>query len=343
MKLRFVFFGLLLITLSCAQSSKNIDSDETVKLWPEIEPFKTGYLKVSDIHEIYYELSGNPDGQPFFAIHGGPGGSSSASKRRLFNPDKFLIVQYDQRGAGKSRPISELRQNTTQSLVQDIEQLRKHLDLGKILIFGSSWGSTLALAYAETFPESVKGMVLLAVYLATQDEDEYIYQHSSMFYPDAHDEMLSAIPNFEQNLTPSYLFETLQKADSLKRRQYSKAWAKYEWQLAMYGGRKEKEVIEKVFEKLNPYGFTLIESFYLSNGCFLKEGQLLRNTDRIQNIRIIIVNGRYDMICPPITAYRLHKKLPKSKLILVEEAGHLRRDRPIEIALLKSLMEFEQR
>ena len=155
------------ISIIFCSCSHNIDTAEEMNLWPEIEPFQTGFLKVSNIHEIYYELCGNSKGNPVFVIHGGPGGGCSPYMRRFFNPAKFLIVLHDQRGCGRSKPNAELKENTTQYLVKDIEQLRKKLNLDKIILFGGSWGSTLSLAYAETYPENVSGLVLRGVFLGS--------------------------------------------------------------------------------------------------------------------------------------------------------------------------------
>jgi len=168
-----LFGKLILITaisIICYSCSLNSDTEEDINLWPEIEPFQTGFMKVSDIHEIYYEMSGNPEGIPVFVIHGGPGGGSSPYMRRFFNPDKFLIILHDQRSCGRSKPTAELRENTTQNLVEDIESLRKDLNLDKIILFGGSWGSTLSLAYAETYPENVSGLVLRGIFLGTKED-----------------------------------------------------------------------------------------------------------------------------------------------------------------------------
>ncbi|MFH1755268.1 MAG: prolyl aminopeptidase [Candidatus Latescibacterota bacterium] len=313
---------------------------EEMSLWPMIEPFHSGYLKLSDIHEMYYETSGNPEGTPVFVLHGGPGGSSSPYMRRFCDPDEFLIVLYDQRGAGQSKPQAELRENTTQHLVQDIEQLRNHLHLGKIIIFGGSWGTTLGLAYAEAYPENVSGIVLRGVFTATQEEiDHFYHDGANRCFPDAYDKLLAVLPDPLRRPLPDYLFELIQNGSDAERDRYCKAWATYETKMAVL--EISDEWIDEHYDKNSPYVFALFENYYMTNHCFLEEGQLLGNTDKIKHIPTIIVNGRYDMICPSITAYRLHQKMPKSKLIIAEGAGHWMGDKPVEAALLQAFKEFE--
>jgi len=332
-------FRLFLLAAFIASPGSSLASGE-ISLWPEIEPFRTGYLKVSDIHEIYYELCGNPKGKSVFMLHGGPGSGSSPYMRRFCDPEKFLIVLHDQRGAGKSKPYAELRQNTTQNLVGDIERLRKELRLGKIILFGGSWGSTLALAYAETYPENVSGIVLRGVFTATKAEVDHFY-HGGVrtFFPEVYDRLLSSLPEPDRRPLPAYLLKLLQSDDPAERKKYGLAWAKYETRVA--GLEIPDEVVDRIYREHDPYAFALIENYYMANDCFLEKGQLLRDADRIAHIPMTMVNGRYDVICPPVTAYRLHKKLPKSKLIIAEGAGHWMGEKPIERELLKAMAEFE--
>ncbi len=330
----------LFLSTGCGAIVAERNSTEEIELWSEIEPFQSGYLKVSDIHEIYYELCGNPEGKAVFVLHGGPGGGSSPYMRRFFNPEKFLIVLHDQRGAGKSKPFAEIRQNTTWDLVEDIERLRQHLNLQKIIIFGGSWGSTLGLAYAETYPDNVGGMVLRGIFLATQEELDHFY-HGGVrkFFPDVYDQMLAALPDPDTRPLPEYFLSLVQSGNPAERAEYSRVWARYEYKIA--GLEIPDELIDLEFQHFDPYPFALLENYYMANDCFLKEGQLLQNTDKISRIPIIIVNGRYDMICPPVTAYRLHRKLPGSKLVIVESAGHWMGEGPIEKALLRAMRAFE--
>jgi proline iminopeptidase len=335
---------LVLITFSflCDCQNKKENKDE-ISLWPEIEPFQSGYLKVSDIHEIYYELCGNPKGKPVFVIHGGPGMGCSPVMRQYFNPEEFLIVLHDQRGAGKSKPRTEIRENTTQNLVEDIEQLRKKLNLEKIILFGGSWGSTLSLAYAETFPENVSSMVLRGIWLASKDEEDHIWNGIPRFFPEMYESLINALPDSVLPPNSNKLRRLMQSEDRKDREKYAKIASRFEYKAC--GLNISEESLDEYYGSEDNmaefYSSTLIEYYYANNGCFLEEGQLLRDTYKIQNIPTIIINGRYDMICPPVTAFKLHRRLPLSKLIIVEEAGHLASEKPIENELLKAMREFE--
>lgn len=310
------------------------------ELWPEIEPYRSGYLDVSEIHKIYYELCGNPQAKPVFVLHGGPGGSSSPYMRRFFNPDKFLIVLHDQRGAGKSKPYAEIRENTTQHLVEDIQKLRKHLKLEKIILFGGSWGATLALAYAETYPEQVGAMVLRGIFTATKEEIDHFYHGGAgKFFPETYEKLLSGLPEANRRPLPAYLFELIKSGDKSEQEKYSRLWAEYEIKTSSL--ELPDDSLANILDDINPYAFGLLENYYMANNCFLAEGQLLRGCDKIRHIPVVLVNGRYDVICPPITAYRLHRRLPKSKLILAESSGHWMGEKRIERALLQAMRDFE--
>jgi len=313
---------------------------EEAKLWPEIEPYRTDYLKVSDIHEIYYELSGNPEGKPVFVLHGGPGAGSSPNMRRFFNPDRFLIVLHDQRGCGKSKPFGEIRQNTTQDLVEDIERLRNHLELDQIILFGGSWGATLGLVYAEAYPENVSGIVLRGIFTATKEEIDHFYHGGvSKFFPETYEKFVSSLPDPNKQPLPEYLLTLIQSGDSSDRAKYSRAWAEYEIKLASL--EFPDEAMDHIFREFDPHAFALLENYYMANDCFLKEDQLFKQAHKIRDIPLIMVNGRYDMICPPITAYRLHRKLPRSKLIIAERSGHWMGEKNIEKAMLEAMRDFE--
>lgn len=331
-----------LITLLLFNCSNNKDPEEAVSLWPEIDPFQTGYLKVSDIHEIYYELCGNPEGKPVFVIHGGPGGGCSPYMRRFFNPEKYLIVLHDQRGCGKSRPNAEISENTTQFLVQDIETLRNELNINKIILFGGSWGSTLSLAYAETYPENVNAMVLRGIFLATTEEDKYFPHDMMNYYPELRDYVMNSIPD---TVFPSIsrILQLIQSDNSTDRQKYAELFHRFEYKPS--GLNITEEELDQYYDSeendIEIYTNMLLEYYYFSNHCFLEENQLLDNAHKIQDIPAIIINGRYDLCCPPIIAYKLSKKLPKSKLIITEESGHLMSEKNNEPELVKAMIEFE--
>ncbi len=341
-------FRLLVVAVSmlCTNCSAGGAAGEDIELWPGIEPFKAAYLEVSEIHEIYYELCGEPDGRPVFVLHGGPGASIIPYYRRFFNPEKFLIVLHDQRGCGRSKPFAELRENTTRHLVEDIEKLRVELGLGKIILFGGSWGSTLALAFAETYPDNVAGIVIRGVFTATRREMAHYYHGgAAAFFPEAYNRLLSVLPDSVTALSPHVLFELVKNGDWEQRKKYSVAWLDYEATIAKIEATMEdfsdrwdeSEVMRYII-----FSLALLENYYMANNCFLEEGQLLNNAHLLEGIPTIIVNGRYDMICPPINAYRVHRSIPGSKLVIAEMAGHSMTQKPVERALLGAMREFER-
>jgi proline iminopeptidase len=330
--------GLLLV-LGPLGATGQTDSEKLHGLYPEIEPFQTGRLKVSDLHEIYYELCGNPEGKPVMVLHGGPGGGSYPELRRYHDPEKYLIVLHDQRGAGRSKPYCELRENNTQNLVEDIERLRRRLQLGKVQVFGGSWGSTLGLAYTETYPANVSALVIRGVFTATQRELDHFYHTGvSVYFPEVYAKLQSLIPQPARHNYAEQLLELLRSDDPEVRRRTAHAWAAYEIRLSRL--EISDAEVTRMLERWDPYDFALIENYYLANKCFLEEGQLLRDARKIQHVPTFIVQGRYDVICPPISAYRLHKVLPNSKLIIVEASGHSASDpraRSALIGITKSL------
>lgn len=331
----FLYFLVPIVIFLLASSSY-----ASTKLWPELKPYKTDYLKVSELHEIFYQLGGNPMGKPVMVIHGGPGGGCSPDMFRFFDPEKFHIVLHDQRGAGQSRPYAEIKENTTQYLVEDIEKLRKHLDLGKVVLFGGSWGSTLALAYAETYPQNVSGMILRGVFTGSRQEIDHFYHGATArYFPENYERLLQYIDDPDQKNYPIQLLKKIQSSDPEVRQKYALAWGKYEIKMAVL--YIPDRAVENIFKEWNPYDFALLENYYMANNCFLEDGELLNNTDRIKDIPAVIVNGRYDVICPPITAYKLHKKLPKSELIIVERAGHSASAEPLRSVLVNAVKKFE--
>lgn len=338
-KTRFtvLFFLVFIAGLVCFWGQ----AEKRTRLWPEIEPFHKDHLQVSKIHKIYYELSGKKTGKPVFVLHGGPGGSCSPYYRRFFNPESFLIVLHDQRGAGKSTPQFEIKENTTQDLVEDIEKLRTQLNLNKIILFGGSWGSTLALAYAETYPDNVLAMVLRGIFTATKKEIDHFYSGGTeVFFPEIY-EQLKKIYGIE--ITPERIFESLKRGNQQDRMKYAMAWTGYEIKLSELSitDTQVANMINSPTLQDSVLSIALLENHYMTNGCFLEEGQLLNNTSKIMHIPAVLVNGRYDMICPPINAYRLHKLLPKSRLAIIERAGHSMGDVYIQRALLQAVQSFE--
>jgi proline iminopeptidase len=341
--------SLLIIVFLCFVSvlvPTAAQNENPLPLWPDIEPYRTGYLRVSDLHEIYFELCGNPKGQPVFVLHGGPGAGCTPYYRRFFDPQKYLIVLHDQRGAGKSKPFAELRENNTANLVKDIEALRNDLKCERIILFGGSWGSTLALAYAESFPQNVKAMVLRGVFTATKAEiDHYYHGGVQTFFPKAYEDLLSVLPDKEKRPLPGYLLQLIQTKDKAEGGRYSRAWARYE---TLIGMLEVPPSMIKALAGARPdmatlaYGLALMENYYMANDCFLAGELLWKGLGQIASIPLVMVNGRYDMICPPVTAYRLHQKLPQSRLIIAEASGHWMGEKRIEQALLQAMIDLEK-
>ena len=333
---------IFIIISSCDPKSQKENDKDATTLWPKIEPFRTEYLNVSDIHEIYYELCGNPKGNPVFVLHGGPGGRCTPYYRRFFNPEKFLIVLFDQRGSGKSKPLGEIRQNSTQDLIKDIEKLRVHLNLDKIVIFGGSWGSTLGLTYAEKYPNNISGMVLRGVFTATEKEMYHIYNEIPKFFPIEYNNYVSTLPEPDKVPMPHSLFNYLNKSDENTAKQIVQAWLNYESKTNMLEA--PDSLLEEILSSSSQSDLLAalkVQQHYVINQCFLENGQIIKDVDKISHIPIILINGRYDMYCPPVTAYRLHKMLPESQLIIVESAGHWMGEKPIEKELIKAMKKFE--
>jgi proline iminopeptidase len=331
-----------LLIISLGQFVPGAGGEGPLELYARAAPFDEGYLKVSELHSIWYGLFGNPKGKPVFVLHGGPGFGCYPRLTQYFDPEKFLIVLHDQRGAGRSRPAGELCENTTQHLVADIERLREHLEIdGKVLVFGGSWGSALALAYAETHPGRVSGLVLRGVWTGTKAETEGGYggQHVRQFFPDAVERMEAAMPPGSSSFDPQSLLKVFTGDDEALCRDIAREWIRYGIKLSSLHASEED--LERGFGDMDVRPGAKIDTHYASNLFFLEEGQLLRDAVRLREIPITIINGRYDMLCPPITAWRLHKQLPKSKLVIVEEAGHSEAEPGTTRALLAAMAEFE--
>lgn len=290
-------------------------------LYPAIEPNHTGYLKVGDGHELYYEESGNPHGKPAVFLHGGPGGGCSASMRRFFNPDIYRIVLFDQRGSGKSRPHAGLEHNTTWDLVNDIEILRAALQVDRWLVFGGSWGSTLALAYAQTHPEHVTELVLRGIFMLRKKEIDWFYQHgASELFPDLWQGFLAPIPKSERHDMLHAYHKRLTSDDSEVRLNAARAWSVWEGSTSLL---LPNPVMAAEFgEAAMALAMARIECHYFVNNGFMEENQLLKNIDRIRKIPAIIVQGRYDVVCPMISAWELAQAWPEADFRISPDSGH---------------------
>lgn len=312
------------------------------ELYPEISPFKEEHLKVSELHSIYVEQVGNPNGYPIVFLHGGPGGGVSPDYRRYFDPSFYRIILFDQRGAGKSTPSAELRENTTWDLVSDIEKIRAHLKIEKWHVFGGSWGSTLALAYAETHPSRVSGLLLRGIFLCRRSELEWFYQNgASHVFPDYWEPYRDAIPVEERNDFMSAYYRRLTSPDLQTRIRFAQIWSKWEAKTAKLFT--PEDAGEEFDDPKFALEFARIECHYFNNKAFFEsDNYLLENASRIQNIPTLIVQGRYDMVCPARSAWDLHKALPQSKLVIVPDAGHSLSEPGIRSALIAGTNDFKK-
>jgi proline iminopeptidase len=293
-------------------------------MYPSIRPYQRSRLRVSALHELYFEQSGNPDGKPAVFLHGGPGGATNPGMRRFFNPRLYRIVLFDQRGCGASRPHAELRDNTTWDLVADIETLREHLGIERWLVFGGSWGSTLALAYAQKHPERVSELVLRGIFLLRRSELEWFYQDplgAGSIFPDLWEQYVAPIPLAERNDMMRAYYRRLTSEHAPTRAEAARAWAS--WEGATSYLRTNPKYVARFGDPDYAAAFARIEAHYFVNGGFLaSDDQLLRDAARIRSIPAVIVQGRYDVVCPLRSAWDLHRAWPEADLRIVPDAGH---------------------
>jgi proline iminopeptidase len=299
-------------------------TDAARGLYPPIETNRSGWLRVSDLHEIYWEESGNPNGKPVVFLHGGPGGGTDARMRRFFDPARYRIVLFDQRGCGRSRPHASLVDNTTWHLVEDIERLREHLAIERWQVFGGSWGSTLALAYAQAHPERVTELVLRGIFLVRPWEFRWFYETADgagALFPDLYEEYLKPIPPAERGDLMRAYYARLTSPDATVRAEAARAWSI--WEGATSYLRVNTQDLEKFDEGPFAEAFARIECHYFINGGFLRTpSQLLDDVPRIRHLPCTIVQGRYDVVCPMKSAWDLHRAWPEADLRIVVDAGH---------------------
>ena len=299
-------------------------------LYPEIEPHDSGTLEVGDGHRIYWEVCGNPRGTPALAIHGGPGSGSAPPTRRYFDPDAYRIVQFDQRSAGHSTPHAsepgvDLAANTTAHLLGDIEQLRRHLKIDRWLVFGASWGSTLALAYAQRHPDTVAGLVLTSVATTTPREIDWITRGTAVFLPDQWQRFQEALPEADRSghLATAY-HRRLMDPDPEVHCTAARAWC--EWEKALVAVHPQHQPNPRYDDPAFRLGFARLVTHYWSNNAWLEDEQLLRNMHRLAKTPGVLIHGRLDISGPLVTPWQLHRAWPASRLVVVDEAGHDARD-----------------
>ena len=304
-------------------------------IFPELEPRAQGILKVSSLHSIYWEKSGNPKGIPILIVHGGPGGGSSPSYRRFFDPNIFNIIQFDQRGCGRSTPHSELTDNSTQHLIEDIEKLRDFMQIDSWHVFGGSWGSTLSLIYAIQHSKKVLSLILRGIFLCRKKELIWFYQKgASEIFPEEFDLYQSVIPNNERGDLIKAFYSRLTSHDMVERSKAAYAWTR--WEMSTSYLLPKEFSVKKAANHYFSDSFARIECHYFINNIFLEDNYILRNINNIINIPVAIVQGRYDIVCPMRSAWDLKQALPSSKLYIIDNAGHSMK----ETGITKKLIEL---
>lgn len=304
-------------------------------LYPSIKPYQTFYLPVDKLHTLYVEESGNQAGIPVLFIHGGPGAGCSVEDRRFFDPEKYRIILFDQRGSGRSTPHAELIGNTTQDLIDDIERIREHLGIERWMLFGGSWGSTLSLLYAQSHADRVLAMVLRGIFLCRQQDMDWFYQHgANLVFPDYWQDFVAPIPvSQRENMLKAY-YSLLTSDNELAKMNAAKHWSLWEGRCATL--RPNPDVVDTFANIHLALSLARIEAHFFINDAFISPNQILENMDALEGIPAIIIHGRYDMVCPLDNAQALHQVWPDSELHIIREAGHASRDPGIVDALVRA-------
>jgi len=310
--------------------------------YPALEPYRTERLKVSALHELHVEECGNPRGKPIVFVHGGPGGGVEPWHRQFFHPGRYRAVLFDQRGCGKSTPHAELRENTTWDLVADMEKIRERLGIDKWVVFGGSWGSTLALAYAQAHPERTRALILRGIFLLRPEEIRWFYQEgASWIFPDAWEHYLKPIPEGERGDLVKAYHKRLTSDDPVVRKTAARAWSI--WEGATSKLLQSEDLVKRFGEDRFAEAFARIECHYfVNNGFFTRPDQLVADAHRIRKIPGVIVQGRYDVVCPIKSAWDLHKVWPESELQVVADAGHAASEPGILSRLIQAADRFAE-
>ena len=313
--------------------------ENQLNLYPKIKPYDSGFLNI-DEHQVYFEQCGNPNGKPALFLHGGPGGGGSEEVRRFFNPDLYRIIIFDQRGCGRSKPHGCLENNTTWHLVSDIENFREKVGIEIWVVFGGSWGSTLSLAYAQAHPKSVSELVLRGIFLLRKEELHWFYQDgASRIFPEAWSGFLDIIDENKRNNLMSSYHEIFKSDDKEKRLKAAIAWSK--WEAATSSLAYKPSLVEEFSNPEFALAFALIENHYFVNkGWFKTENQIIENIDIIRSIPAVIVQGRYDVVCPMKTAWELSEAWPEAELIVAPASGHTAFEKEITHALISATDKF---
>lgn len=308
-------------------------------LYPEIKPYAQHDLIVDEIHTLYVEECGNPSGIPVLFVHGGPGAGAGKNDRRFFDPEKYRIIIFDQRGSGRSRPHAELSKNTPEHLIEDMETIRQTLNVTQWVLFGGSWGSTLSLLYAQRFPKQVNGLILRGIFLCRQQDLDWFYQAGAhRVFPDYWEDFVKPIPEEERGRMMQAYYERLTGDNELAKMAAAKAWSLWEGHCATL--RPSQDVVNRFADPHMALSLARIEAHYFINQCFMEEDHIIKHAAALAGIPGIIIHGRYDMICPLDNAWALHKVWPDSELHIIRDAGHSSHEPSIVDALVKATNEM---
>jgi len=307
-------------------------------LYPAIEPFDSGMLPLDDVHTMYWEVSGNPHGVPVVFMHGGPGGGCSPEHRRFFDPGFFRIVLFDQRGAGNSTPLGDVTNNTTAHLVRDIEHLREYLGVGRWLVFGGSWGSTLGLAYGEAHPDRCLGFVLRGIFLGRQSEIDWFLNSLRQVFPEAWRRFVELLPREEREDVLRAYLRRLFDPDPRIHLPYARAWSEFEGSCSTL--LPNPELVRHFADEA--IGLARLEAHYFAHRCFLGPNQLLGDLYRIRHLPASIVQARYDMVCPIVSADELARAWPSARYVIVPDAGHSVWEPPVRAMVMREVERFKQ-
>lgn len=311
-----------------------------LSLFPASEPYRTFRIKVSNLHELYVEEVGNPQGKPVVFLHGGPGAGCNPNQRRFFDPAHYRIILFDQRGTGRSTPFASLDENTTWDLVDDIEKIRNHLNIARWMVFGGSWGSTLALAYSEKFPNSCTQLILRGIFLCRKSEIKWFYQEgASWIYPDRWADYLRPIPSEERGDLVKAYYKRLTSSNSEVQLDAARAWSIWEGETSHLVPN--PSTLQTFSEEKMALSIARIECHYFVNDAFLEENQLLNNVTRIRHIPTILIQGRYDIPCPIKSCWELSKAFPEAMMEILPQSGHSAVEPEIQDALLRATERFK--
>lgn len=319
--------------------SNDTSAESNLLLYPEIGPYQSGRLRLDALHSMYWECTGNPRGIPVVFLHGGPGAGSSPKHRRFFDPQAYRIIIYDQRGAGRSTPLGELRDNTTPHLIADLEKLREYLGVEQWLVFGGSWGSTLALAYAEAHPQRCLGLVLRGIFLCRPSEIQWFLYGLRNLFPDAWEQFAGHLPPGERHDLLRNYYHRLVDPDPNVHMPAAKAWSVYEGSCSTL--RPSQETVDYFAGDGVALGLARIEAHYFLNDIFMPPNALLAEAHKLDGIPGVIVQGRYDAVCPAVSAHELKAAWPQAQYTLIADAGHSAWEPGVCAALVVALEEFK--